>query len=85
MLFSQIINEVLYFLCGILFGISASRYSILMIRFYQKQKSILSLSFVICFLLISFILFPAWLIQATKIGDFVYYVCLLLFFGKSFK
>lgn len=89
--FSTILNYILYGISGFLFGIFASRYSVLSaIKLRENIASgggaglIISTPQII-FLLLSFFIFPAWFIYKTTTGGFVYCAALLYFFSKGYK
>lgn len=89
--FSTILNYILYGISGFLFGIFASRYSVLSaIKLRENIASgggaglIISAPQII-FLLLSFFIFPAWFIYKTTTGGFVYCAALLYFFSKGYK
>ena len=73
------LSQILYVLSGFLFGIFASRYSVL------SWRTIFASLLQVCILLIAFIAFPLLFSTRTVIGSFVYYAVLLFFFSKGYN
>ena len=93
------LSQILYVLSGFLFGIFASRYSVLSWRTIRARGIFASL-LQVCILLIAFIAFPLLfstrtvmgfiafpLLFSTRtvMGSFVYYAVLLFFFSKGYN
>lgn len=89
--FSTILNYILYGISGFLFGIFASRYSVLSaIKLRENIASggaagITASIPQLLFMLVSFFIFPAWFIFKTTTGGFVYCAVLVYFFSKGYK
>lgn len=79
-----ILSQVLYCMSGFLFGIFASRYSILGWQAIRRS-SLLQCMLPVLFILTAFFLFPFWFITRTETGGFVYYATLLFFFSKGYR
>ena len=69
------LSQILYCLSGFLFGIFASRYSVISWRTLASRP----------FIIAAFTLFPFWLITRTEAGGFIYYATLLFFFTKGYR
>ncbi|PWM79780.1 MAG: hypothetical protein DBY32_02695 [Phascolarctobacterium sp.] len=78
------LSQILYVLSGFLFGIFASRYSVLAWRAIRSRR-LLSAVLQLAILLMTFIVFPLLFSTRTVTGSFVYYAVLLLFFSKGIK
>ncbi len=91
MSFSQIINYILYGFSGFCFGIFASRYSVLSVRWIKEKYGDEGLGGLssclpqILLLFVSFFLFPSWFTSKTTTGGFFYYLCLIYFFNKGIR
>ena len=72
------LSQILYCLSGFLFGIFASRYSVISWRTLASPPYVL-------FIIAAFTLFPFWLITRTEAGGFIYYATLLFFFTKGYR
>ena len=91
--FSHIVNSLLYIVSGFFFGIFASRnsiFSIVRIRkaFAEKDFSAVSIfmtAYSVLFLVLAFLVFPAWMSSRTTVGAFTYYAVLLFYFSKGWK
>jgi len=91
--FSHVINLALYGISGFFFGIFASRnslFSVIKIRSILAEKSfsppsLFILVFNLLFLILAFLVFPAWMSSRTIPGAFVYYAVLLFYFSKGWK
>ena len=89
--FSTILNYILYGISGFLFGIFASRYSVLAAVKMRENiaacggAGLAASAPQILFMLASFFIFPAWFIYKTTTGGFVYCAALLYFFSKGYK
>lgn len=78
------LSQILYVISGFLFGIFASRYSVLSWRTIRARGIFASL-LQVCILLIAFIAFPLLFSTRTVMGGFVYYAVLLFFFSKGYN
>ncbi len=78
------LSQILYVLSGFLFGIFASRYSVLAWRAI-RSRGLLSAVLQLAILLMAFIVFPLLFSTRTVTGSFVYYAVLLFFFSKGIK
>lgn len=78
------LSQILYVLSGFLFGIFASRYSVLAWRAICSL-GLLSAVLQLVILLMAFIVFPLLFSTRTVTGSFVYYAVLLFFFSKGIK
>ena len=91
--FSQIVNTALYVISGFFFGIFASRnslFSVMKIRSVLAAKdfspaSIFTIAYSMLFLVLAFLVFPAWMSARTTSGAFAYYAVLLFYFSKGWK
>ena len=73
------LSQILYCLSGFLFGIFASRYSVI------SWPPLLQCAPYVLFIIAAFTLFPFWLITRTEAGGFIYYATLLFFFTKGYR
>ena len=71
------LSQILYCLSGFLFGIFASRYSVISWRTLASRPPLLQCA--------PYTLFPFWLITRTEAGGFIYYATLLFFFTKGYR
>lgn len=78
------LSQILYVLSGFLFGIFASRYSVLSWR-ALRSSGFPGALIKAGVLLIAFIIFPLLFSTRTVAGSFVYYAVLLFFFSKGIK
>lgn len=91
--FSQIVNTALYIVSGFFFGIFASRNSLFSVikihnAFVSKDfspASVFTVAYSVLFLVLAFLIFPAWMSSRTAIGAFAYYAVLLFYFSKGWK
>lgn len=89
--FSSLLNYILYALSGFCFGIFASRYSVLSCLKIKERvasagiSAILSTLPQLLFLIISFFIFPAWVITKTTVGGFFYCAVLVYFFSRGYR
>ena len=77
------LSQILYCLSGFLFGIFASRYSVISWRTLASRPPLLQCAPYVLFIIAAFTLFPFWLITRTEAGGFIYYATLLFFFTKA--
>ena len=71
------LSQILYCLSGFLFGIFASRYSVISWRTLASRPPLLQCA--------PYVLFIFWLITRTEAGGFIYYATLLFFFTKGYR
>jgi len=50
-----------------------------------SPASLFMLAFNLLFLVLSFLVFPAWMSSRTTLGAFAYYAVLLFYFSKGWK
>ena len=67
------LSQILYCLSGFLFGIFASRYSVISWRTLASRPPLLQCAPYVLFIIAAFTLFPFWLITRTEAGGFIYY------------
>lgn len=79
------LSQILYCLSGFLFGIFASRYSVISWRTLASRTPLLQCAPYVLFIIAAFTLFPFWLITRTEAGGFIYYATLLFFFTKGYR
>ena len=79
------LSQILYCLSGFLFGIFASRYSVISWRTLASRPPLLQCAPYVLFIIAAFTLFPFWLITRTEAGGFIYYATLLFFFTKGYR
>ena len=79
------LSQVLYCMSGFLFGIFASRFSIISWRALLARPPLINCVPYILFILAAFTLFPFWFITRTEAGGFIYYATLLFFFSKGYR
>lgn len=77
------LSQVLYCLSGFLFGIFASRYSVISWRTLASRPPLLQCAPYVLFIIAAFTLFPFWLITRTEAGGFIYYATLLFFSQRA--
>ena len=79
------LSQILYCLSGFLFGIFASRYSVISWRTLASRPSLLLCVPYVLFIIAAFTLFPFWLITRTAAGGIINYATLLFFFTKGYS
>ena len=65
------LSQILYCLSGFLFGIFASRYSVISWRTLASRPPLLQCAPYVLFIIAAFTLFPFWLITRTEAGGFI--------------
>lgn len=85
MTIDTMLSQVLYCLSGFLFGIFASRFSVISWRTLAGKPPLAHCLPCVLFLLTAFFLFPLWFITRTEGGGFIYYATLLFFFSKGYR
>lgn len=81
----HMLSQVLYCLSGFLFGIFASRFSVISWRTLASRPPLFQCLPYVFFILAAFTLFPFWLTTRTESGGFIYYATLLFFFTKGYR
>ena len=74
------LSQILYCLSGFLFGIFASRYSVISWRTLASRPPLLQCAPYVLFIIAAFTLFAR-----TEAGGFIYYATLLFFFTKGYR
>ncbi len=78
------LSQILYVLSGFLFGIFASRYSVLAWQAI-RSRGLFAAVLQVFVLLLAFFIFPLLFSTRTVTGSFIYYAVLLFFFSKGIK